>query len=291
MFTHHLRSAGRSIVIVHGGTSSPRHLDDGCRSAARQGHDADGALEMAVAAVAALEDDGRYNAGSGALTAADGITIEMDAAVMDSRDRLGAVAAVRNVRNPVRVAREVAGTPHWLLVGEGALRFARTIGLVQPHVRSTRAPQREAAAADLGRIARFWNFATPIPRATTRPPATDTVGAVVRDHSGNFAAAASTGGLSGKLLGRVGDTAAVGCGFYAGPAGAFAATGIGERIVRAQLAFRLHAWVESGMALVDALQRALAMFPDDVDVGVIGVSRDAACVCANRDMAFAIEES
>ncbi len=61
--------------------------------------------------------------------------------------------------------------------------------------------------------------------------------------------------------------------------------------MRTQLAFRLYAWVESGMALVEALQRSMAMFPEDVDAGVIGVSRDAACVCANRDMAFAIEES
>src|SRR4051812_9129900 len=101
MFSHILHSSGRPLIVVHGGTSSPRALDGACRDAAEQGaRRADGAaMSLGVETVVLLEDDGRFNAGSGAVTALDGMTVEMDAAVMDSDDRLGAVAAVRDVRN------------------------------------------------------------------------------------------------------------------------------------------------------------------------------------------------
>lgn len=297
MHRHFIASVGRPVVVVHGGTSSARALDGVCHAAAQIGLDAlrsaGEALDGAVAAALALEEDGRFNAGSGAVPAADGHTIEMDAAVMDTRGRLGAVAALRDVRNPVRVARAVADSPHWLIAGEGALRFARAVGLDQPHRVSPRAPVREASAelADSTRLLRFWNFASPPPAGPLRGSGSDTIGAVTRDASGGFAVAASTGGLSGKLLGRVGDTPAIGCGFYAGPAGAFAVTGIGEHIVRAQLAFRAHAWVEAGRSLIEALERAIALFPSGVDVGIVAVSAEGAGVCANRDMAFAIVEA
>ncbi|HZQ62179.1 MAG TPA: isoaspartyl peptidase/L-asparaginase [Casimicrobiaceae bacterium] len=296
VYTHHLECAARPLVVVHGGTSSPRVLDDGCHIAARAGaqlHREHDALAMAVHTVVALEDDGRFNAGSGAVTAIDGSTIEMDAAVMDSRDRLGAVAAIRDVRNPVLVAREVADSPHWLLVGEGAQRFARAVGLRNPHEVSPRRPRREAVAEDIDlvRLERMWNFPAPFATARSRLTGGDTVGAVARDAKGGFAAAASTGGLSHKLLGRVGDTPAVGCGFYAGARGAFAITGIGERIVRAQLAFRLHQWLEQDVALVEAMQRGLALFDASIAVGMIGIDAHGGAVCANRDMAFAIHEA
>lgn len=295
MFTHFLHSTGRYLVVVHGGTSSPRTLDEGCRAAAHAAlaTDHERAIDMAVTAVVALEEDGRFNAGSGAVTAIDGETIEMDAAVMDSQDRLGAVAAIRNVRNPVRVAREVANSPHWLLAGEGAQRFAHAVGLTDAHAVSPRRPRREAVAAevDLDRLERMWNFASPFSATRARLAGSDTVGAVTRDPQGHFAAASSTGGLSNKLLGRVGDTPAVGCGFYAGQRGAFAITGIGERVVRVQLAFRLHQWLEAGEPLAQAMQRGLALFDPSIDIGIIGISAQMGAVCANRDMAFAIVES
>ena len=283
------------MAVVHGGTSSPRALDDACRAAAEAGVAAEEAraIDMAVRAVVALEDDGRFNAGSGAVTALDGETIEMDAAVMDSRDLLGAVAAIRDVRNPVRVARAVADSPHWLLAGEGAQRFAYAVGLTERHSISPRRPKREAIAArlDLQRLERMWNFPSPFSATRARLGGSDTVGAVIRDGHGHFAAASSTGGLSNKLLGRVGDTPAVGCGFYAGPRGAFAITGIGERVVRAQLAFRLHQWLEDGEPLDAVMQRGLGLFDPKIEIGIIGVSAQMAAVCANRDMAFAMVEA
>lgn len=102
-----------------------------------------------VAAVAALEDDGRFNAGGGSIVRLDGVTIEMDAGVMDSRGRLGSVACIRRVKNPVLVARDVAASPHRMLCGEGATRFARVGGHpdhYSPTPRSLEAHRRLSAA-------------------------------------------------------------------------------------------------------------------------------------------------
>jgi L-asparaginase/beta-aspartyl-peptidase (threonine type) len=129
---------------------------------------------------------------------------------------------------------------------------------------------------------RFWNYgSTPdLPAGA----ACDTVGAVVRAPDGHFGVAASTGGAAPSLMGRIGDTPIIGSGFYAGPHGAVAATGIGEHIVRHLLAHRVYSWIEDGMPLEQALQRGVALFSEDVDVGLIAVSRTEAGAWSNRDM-------
>jgi L-asparaginase/beta-aspartyl-peptidase (threonine type) len=96
--------------------------------------------------------------------------------------------------------------------------------------------------------------------------------------------AASTGGAAPSLMGRIGDTPIIGSGFYAGAHGAVAATGIGEHIVRHLLAHRVYSWIEDGMPLEQALQRGVALFSEDVDVGLIAVSRTEAGAWSNRDM-------
>jgi L-asparaginase/beta-aspartyl-peptidase (threonine type) len=286
-------------IVVHGGAAAKREYDDGCVRAAHQARDelaisAD-ALEAAIAAVASMEDDGRFNAGSGSVLCLDGTTVEMDASVMDTRGRLGAVACVQNVRNPVLLARAVADTPHWLLAGEGANRFAAAIGHPAQHAIS--AHQREQhrkllkelagtvpamPGVDNGAFLRFWNYRSPL----HLPPgaAWDTVGAVVRAPDGHFAVAASTGGSAPSLLGRVGDTPIIGSGFCAGPHGAVAATGIGEQIVRHLLARTVYGWIEDGMPLRQALTRGVELFDPAVAVGLIAVSREDAGAYSNRDM-------
>ncbi len=278
-------------IVVHGGAGAGPELQDGCRSAAAaassilQGRG--NALDAAVRAVSCLEDDGRFNAGSGSALRLDGHTVEMDAAVMDCGGRLGAVAALRLVRNPVQVARAVCDTPHHLLCGEGALRFARGLGhplrvAISERVRARhreivarlQSPGQELPGVDNTLFARFWNF----------PDYCDTVGAVVRDADGHFAVAASTGGSAPALLGRVGDTPLVGCGFYAGPLGAVAATGIGEHIMRQLLAHTVYGWLASGMPLAAALRRGVALFPQEVDIGLIAVTRKEAGSDSNRPM-------
>jgi beta-aspartyl-peptidase (threonine type) len=290
---------GGYAIVVHGGAGSPREYSDGCERAARRAVEELGisgdALEAAIAAVTVLEDDGRFNAGRGSVLCLDGATVEMDASVMDTRGRLGAVACVQGIENPVLLARAVADTPHWFLAGDGANRFAQAIrqprwDKISEHQREQHRKVREALAGatpampGVGNKAflRFWNY-----RSTPGLPAgaaCDTVGAVVRAPDGHFGVAASTGGSAPSLLGRVGDTPIIGSGFYAGPHGAVAATGIGEHIVRHLLAHRVYTWIEDGMPLEQALKRGIALFDKDVDVGLIAVSRTEAGVWSNRDM-------
>ena len=293
--------AGRSrpIVVTHGGAGADMADRDGCDAAADAGMttlDGGGdALQAAVAAVRVLEDDPRFNAGTGSVLRMDGATVEMDAAVMDSLGRLGAVAGLRRVRHPVEVAAAVAGTPHWLLCGEGALRFARHIGAGDHDPVTPQAQRKHQAMLErLGRgerlvpgeenadFEKYWNYPTPLAALPGEP--CDTVGAVVRDAAGNFAVAGSTGGCAPALLGRVGDTPIIGAGFYAGPAGAVAVTGIGEHIVRHLLAHAVHGWIADGMALDAALRRALALFDPAIDIGLIAVSATDSGACSNRDM-------
>ncbi len=186
------------------------------------------AIDAVTEAVCALEDDPLFNAGRGAVFTSAGAQ-EMDAAVMDGRDRqAGAVASIFGPRNPVRVARAVMETTeHVMLGGEGALRLAREAGL-------------PFAEADYFFTEARWNALqhTLERRArgeTEEDPARrhGTVGAVARDRHGDLAAATSTGGLTGKRPGRVGDTPIIGAGTFADNATcAVSATGDGEAFIR-----------------------------------------------------------
>src|SRR5262249_42895277 len=115
----------------------------------------------------------------------------------------------------------------------------------------------------------------------------DTVGAVVRDPHGRFAATASTGGTLYMLRGRVGDSPLMGAGLYAGPNGAVAATGAGEEITKRFLSKAVYDWMEEGMAPARAAQRGVAMFPEVVDIGLLVVSRRGQVIVSNRNMASA----
>lgn len=289
-------------IVTHGGAGESLDLTDGAERAAKDGHArflAGGdALDAAIAAVVVFEEDERFNAGTGSVLCLDGSTVEMDASIMDTRGRLGAAAAVRDVRNPVLLARAISDTPHVLLAGEGAERFARAIGL--PQAKPISEEQREKHRKLLCQLAgsvpvmpgvgnrmfdRFWNYKTPLQLPPSK--ACDTVGAVVRTPDGHFAVAGSTGGSAPSLLGRVGDTAIVGAGFYAGTHGAIAATGIGEHIVRHMLARTVYGWIEAGMPLQQALQRGIDLFDKDVDVGLIAVTKTEAGSCSNKTMPIA----
>jgi len=286
-------------VVVHGGAGTSRNHEDGCVLAARRALaqlEINGdALDAAIGAVTMMEDDGRFNAGSGSVLGLDGATVEMDAAIMDTRGRLGAVACVQAVQNPVHLARAVADTPHWLLVGEGAGRFARTIGMpdASPVSERQRTAHRRLLAQlagsmpvmpglDRSLIEHYWNYNTPM--RLPEGVACDTVGAVVRGADGHFAVACSSGGSAPALLGRVGDAPIIGSGFFAGPEGAVAATGIGEQIVRHLLARTVYGWIADGIPLTDALQRGVALFTPAIKVGLIAVSRTEAGAFSNSDM-------
>ena len=203
------------------------------------------ALEAATAAVTVLEDDDQWNAGRGsALTAAG--TVEMDAAVADGRDRrICGVACVRGVRHPVLAARAVMDDGrHVLLAGPGAMAFARSAGLgFEPEEWFVTERRRRDLA-----------------RRAPSPAGGSTVGAVARDAAGHLAAATSTGGRTGQLPGRVGDSPVPGAGTWADDAScAVSATGIGEAFLRAAFAHEVDARLRlEGVDLDTACQEALA---------------------------------
>jgi L-asparaginase/beta-aspartyl-peptidase (threonine type) len=293
-----MRDMANIFIAVHGGAGGNSADSDGCRAAAEAAlssakNDGD-SLEAAIAAVVVLEDDGRFNAGSGSVLCLDGLTVEMDAAVMDTRGRLGAVTCIRNVKNPVRVAREVANTPHCLLAGEGAIRFAEAAGcemreartsvaVLKKHAAMLKELQSEGCREQSASMRRYWNYKMDWAMAVERYGC-GTVGAVVCDGAGNFAAATSTGGCAPSLLGRVGDTPLIGSGFYAGEHGAVAATGIGEAIMRQLLARTVYGWLQDGTSLDSALARGIELFPHNIDVGLIAVTRAGGAAMSNRDM-------
>ncbi|HEY3226473.1 MAG TPA: isoaspartyl peptidase/L-asparaginase [Planctomycetota bacterium] len=292
-------------LVVHGGAGSPPAWKDGCAKAAASSlaklREGTGALEAAVSAAVALEDDGRFNAGSGSSLRLDGTTIEMDASVMDSRGGIGCVAAIQRVRNPVLVAREVMKSPHIVLSGEGAVGFARRCGFEDYYKPSSHAREAYEAirkALTDGRfeemrdawrnfdLRRHWNFPVSYEKIFA---GCDTIGVVALDRDGTLATACSTGGASPMLHGRVGDTPLVGCGFYAGAAAAVATTGIGEEIIRRMLARAVHDWIAQGEEVARACERGVASLPAEVPVGVIAISRRGAAIAANRDMAAVSE--
>jgi L-asparaginase / beta-aspartyl-peptidase len=227
-------------------------------SAAQAILEADGrALDAVEAAVALLEDDPLFNAGRGAVLTMDG-TVELDASIMDGEElRAGAVAAVRHVRNPIRLARRVLeDTPHVFLVGEGADRFAEQAGVAlvanDYFITPDRLQQLEALRWHLKQ-----SGAGPraMPAALDEPPF-GTVGAVARDGAGRLAAATSTGGMNGKRPGRVGDSPVIGAGCYAdNHSCAVSTTGHGEWFLRTVQAYDIAARMHYGGATLAAAVR------------------------------------
>jgi beta-aspartyl-peptidase (threonine type) len=244
----------RPTLIVHGGAGDwPAELlapaAAGCERAAEAGWavlTAHGAsLDAAQAAVEALEDDVLFNAGVGSSLTAGGM-VEMDASLMDGATHRGAgVAGVTAIRNPIRLARCVLDDGrHVLMAGAGAEALGRRRGL------KTLPPEALVTA----RQRRRWSA-----RSGGQP---GTVGCVALDAGGHLAAATSTGGLRGKLPGRIGDSAVIGAGTYADDAaGAASATGNGEAILLAGLARAAVAGLRDGRhpaAVAAALLRAFA---------------------------------
>ncbi|MDQ6771705.1 MAG: isoaspartyl peptidase/L-asparaginase family protein [Candidatus Dormibacteraeota bacterium] len=231
-------------LMVHGGAADPPEAERSERQAAVEralgaGWAAigGGALEAVLAAVRLMEDEPCLNAGVGAVPNLDG-EFELDAGLMLGTGlRVGAVGAVRDVRHPIDLARAVLEDGrHVLLVADGASRFASEHGLQ---------PARQA------------DFATPN-AFRERGLEMDTVGAVARDDQGGLAVAVSTGGMRGKLPGRLGDTPVPGAGFFADDRfGAACGTGQGEGFLRLSLSHLAVLMLTKGTPAAAAAQRAV----------------------------------
>lgn len=253
------------VIAIHGGAGTiapedltPQRSDEfhaALEAALEAGWkvlDADGcALDAVEQAVRSLEDCPLFNAGRGAVFNAAG-EIELDACIMDGTTlKAGAVTGVRSVRNPVSLARAVmTHTPHVVLAGAGAEALADERGLERVPASYFETQTRRDA---LRRVQAAG-------RATSEQDQHGTVGAVALDWSGNLAAATSTGGLTNKRAGRVGDTPIVGAGTYADNHVAVSCTGDGEVFMRATAAYRISALVEyAGSTATQAAKRTLAM--------------------------------
>jgi L-asparaginase / beta-aspartyl-peptidase len=269
-------------LAVHGGAGTLRrsamsagrasHYNAGLRRALEAGRAVlaghGSALDAVTAAVVALEDDELFNAGRGAVFTAAG-TQEMDAAVMEGRDHgAGAVAGIFGPKNPILAARAVmAHSPHVLLIGDGALKLCRALGIEFADrdyfftESRWRALQQSLAGGEPGDAARQHG----------------TVGAVARDRRGDLAAATSTGGTTGKMPGRVGDSPLIGAGTYAdNDSCAVSATGVGEFFIRFAAAHEVAARiVHRGQALAAAAHEVIdALGRIGGSGGLVAVGRD-----------------
>jgi len=255
-------------LVVHGGSGQMRRasttpeVDVGVRKALGQALDAGTqvlaaggpALDAVEAAVRVLEDDPHFNAGRGAALALDG-TVELDAAIMDGRDRAaGAVAGVTATRHPVSLARAVMErSPHVLLAGAGADAFAIEHAVEAADAAWLVTPERrrqlnELLASGAGAFDTGMKYGT--------------VGAAALDAHGHLAAATSTGGVTGKRPGRIGDSPIVGAGTWADDRScAISCTGAGEFFLRAGAAHAIAARVRH---LGEGVEQAAAAVLDDI---------------------------
>jgi beta-aspartyl-peptidase (threonine type) len=256
----------KPALIVHGGCGTPPIGEEplrnaACERAADAGFqvllDGGSAVDGAEAAVRALEDEPMLNAGTGAYLQADGVA-RLDASIMASDARAGAVAQVPNLKNPVRLARYLLEQDaHVMLSGQEALQLALRLGH-PPAVVAT--PSKIAywqenlkehyVRLDYAAMGADWK--------AENPRRLGTVGCVALDSQGRLAAATSTGGTGQCYPGRVGDTPVIGAGTYCTPAVGVSMTGVGERVMVLLSAKRLADLVADGRAVDDAAAAVLA---------------------------------
>lgn len=252
-------------VIAHGGAGSNPENSDGPKAAITEGikslNNGEGALNVAVAAVKLLEDDPRFNAGIGSQIRCDGLTVQLDASCMTSDGNFGAVACVEGIQNPIQLAQKVLlCSPHVLIAGTGAQAFAKEHNIP---------------------------VSLPIKKENhdINPSSCDTVGAIVFDGN-TFAAALRSGGLENSPLGRVGDVPLPGCGLFCGSLGAVACTGDGEFIALKILAREVYGWIEQGISPDLAVTKALELFDDSVDIGLIILTKNDFASNSRNGMAW-----
>jgi beta-aspartyl-peptidase (threonine type) len=247
-------------------------------------------LDAVEAAIKLLEDNPMFNAGRGAVFAADG-TNQLDAAIMDGKTlQAGAVADIQHTRHPISLARAVMEkSPHVMLIGAGAEQFGASVGLEQVPPSFFFTEHRWQQLVD--QLRKDGQPIPPRPVGAPPPPAQPlaqfespdahkygTVGVVALDKNGSIAAGTSTGGTTGKKWNRVGDSPLIGAGTYASNHScAVSATGVGEFFIRLTVARTICALVEyKGMSLQAAadevVQKELA--PIHGDGGVIAISPD-----------------
>jgi len=266
-----LTQARKPVIVVHGGAGTwrPERSQaglEGVKKAAKTGFHilkhGGSAVDSVIEAVEVMEDEGTFNAGYGSSLNIEK-RVEMEASIMDGETlQAGAVGLLKDVKNPVRLARVVMEkTDHVFVVGEGAEKLAKTFNLERR--KSTTAlrlkyyeEQRKALLEGKFELPKLVSLIKDRPELFRL----ETVGAVALDKNGNVAAATSTGGFPLKLPGRIGDSPLIGCGTYAdNQAGACSATGVGEIAIRLVLAKTVCSYMESGKTAQEAVELAIRL--------------------------------
>ncbi len=258
-----MKNLHKPVIAVHGGAG--RVCKEGCEpvlngvaKAAEVGFEqletGESAVESVTEAVACLEDSGLFNAGAGSALNLEG-GVEMEASIMDGATlAAGAAGLLRDVKNPVRLARLVMEkTDHVFVVGKGAEQLARAFNLERRLPSTEKCTQYESQLKSLKK----GKFELPkLAELIKKHPKVfqlETVGAVARDAAGNVAAATSTGGFPLKLPGRIGDSPSIGCGTYAdNQSGGCSTTGVGEIAMRLVLAKKVCDCMEMGKTAQEA---------------------------------------
>ncbi|XP_053315506.1 isoaspartyl peptidase/L-asparaginase [Spea bombifrons] len=283
----------KPVIVVHGGAGTiVKEYEEGYRTgvkrAALKGYDClrqkGAALTAVEEAVVVLENDPHFNAGYGSVLNEEG-DVEMDAIIMDGRNLMsGAVSAVRCIANPITLARLVMEkTDHMLLTCKGASLFAKAQGIPEiPNEKLITERSRERWKTNLH----------PGSNPVVSQIGLGTVGAVAIDSEGNVACATSTGGLTNKMIGRVGDTACIGSGGYADNAfGAVSTTGHGESIMKVTLARLIINHMEQGMSPEEAAEAGLKYMKTRVNglggVIVVNSSGDWTAKFSTKQMTWA----
>ena len=268
------------VLLLHGGVGSDSAINPKLDSFAREAFSVN-SLDSTVMAVSLMENDETFNAGTGSVMRIDG-SIQMDASVMVP-GKFGAVISIERVRNPIIVAREVMEkSPHVIIAGDGATKFARMMGHRDYNPSTEKARMRLQKVIEELKGHQSDDEGNRLFLLSTAGEAHDTVGAVARI-GGMFAAAVSTGGSSPMMRGRVGDCPIPGSGIFAGENGAVVATGIGEEIIRRHLCFSIYSRMGE-KPLQKIMDEEISRF-GSIAVGAIAVSRDEFAHSANKDMA------
>jgi len=247
-------------IICHGGAGHTPKVQDGVDKAAEEGwkilKETDNPTLAATAATIVMEDDFRFNAGTGSCLREDG-RVQTDAAVATSDGRMGAITNLENFKNPVLIARELLDEFVTMLAGEGANQFALDKGFKKTKVKGSQ---------------KGWTG--------------DTVGTVAISSTGKIAVASSTGGVRGRPVGRVGDTPLWGSGFYCDEKIGILATGVGEAITEQLMCYRAY---QHSNNLEDALKWGINLLPKETGVGMIAIRFDGQIYgTSNTSMPFKI---
>lgn len=268
---------GVERLFVHGGVSGTAKEMPDLTGCARNGSSHATALDAVQYAVVGLEEHPGLNAGFGATLDRSG-EIALDAALADGATGRHAGVIGVHVRNPIVLARRVMDeTPHVLMAGAGAMALAGDLARLDATTEEQQ--ERFRAVKESGRLDDYGD-----------PEHVDTVGAIALDGSGALAAGSSTGGVFGKLPGRVGDSAIPGAGTYASAHAAVVGTGVGEAFLETIACFRVARLIESGVAVQDACERVVRFIGQthDVPAGLLALDSDGNVGAAYRGGSWSV---